>query len=169
MVVDAGCDWEPGAGDDAIQEYLDQNWDDHKGEARLISSDLVEVSFQDVSGFDPSKVGVRQMFTYKAICTAMQDYSTTWPKPREVKAGEKWTMWPNAMGRLCREGDPLLYIVLRDTRLKINNKIEEQHREHLLNNRDAKRRGESPRVSVEFEMVPAPEPIRFETATAEVG
>ena len=92
MVVDAGIDWEPGAGDDAIQEYLDQNWDDHKAEARLLTSDFCEVSFQDVAGFDPTTIGEKKLFTFKAVCTALRDYTATHPKPHKVKAGEQRTL-----------------------------------------------------------------------------
>ena len=161
MVVDADIEWEPGCSDEAIQEYLDQNWEDHRSEAHLRSSERLDVEFQDVSGFDPTTIGEKKLFTFKAECEVLVDYTLTYPEIREHKAGETWTIWPNQYGHLCREGDPTLFIAQRDSRLKIQRRIDELKREDKSNHWNRERR-----VSVSYQLVPSPEQIRFEPSPA---
>lgn len=164
MVVDADIEWEAGCGDEAIQEYLDQNWDDHQSEAILRSSERSDVEFHDVSGFDPYIFGERKLFTFKVECVALEDYTRQTPPLSEVKAGDTWTLWPNLFGHLCREDDPTLFIASRDSRLKTQRRIDELQRQ------DKSFWGnQAPKVSVSYQLIPSPEQIRFETNRVEVG
>jgi len=162
-VVDAGYEWDSSDPEGSIQSFLESNWDDYKPE--LIVSEFSDAEFQDVSGFDPATVGEKKLFTVKATCTALRDYEGT---TGLVKAGDSWTTWANG-SHFSREGDPDLYVASRGSRLEMKRLIERWQLEHRLNDQARERRGEAPYASVEFELVPSQELIRFERQTAEVG
>ena len=169
-VVDADWEWDSSDPEGSIQPLLESEWDGYQDSAELIISDSSDEVFLEVSGFDPATVGEKKLFAVKATCTALRDYEGGgYSEPVvQIKAGDSWVIWHDGQG-WKKEDDPDLYLAGRGSRLEMKRLIERAQVERRLNDSAREQRGEAPFTSVEYELVPAQEPIRFEPQAAEVG